>query len=289
MEPSPGPWPAAADDDVGVDACAAAASFCAYGDLRPATRQSPLNSFKRIDPVTRGCTARNEGVNRRTRWREPLAAIYQIGIRPAEGVRHLLEIRWHDELLQLPVRGMKHDRGRSFVDLARLAAGQPCGDEVDAADAVEPGNRLDAFDHLERQHLDVVHAKRSSRLEFDLDIRRLRRTVPRSSRRARRCPPKAPSRDPARANKSSSGPRRSRPSCMARRMTPAGRWSARWRTWWPRRGSCPTCASARSLGAPDRGQRSTCRGGCRRRSSRHSHARRPWRPPCARRRPACGR
>ena len=157
------PWPAAFDDDAGADACSAGASVCAYGDLRPATRQSPLNSFRRIDPVTRGCTAATKASIAVPRWREPLAAIYQVRIRPAKSVGDLLEIRRHDELLQFPVRGMKHDRGWSFVDFPRLTPGQPGGDEVDAPDAVETSDRFDAFDHLERQHLDVVDAERSAR------------------------------------------------------------------------------------------------------------------------------
>ena len=35
----------------------------------------------------------------------------------------------------------------------------PFDDRVAAADAVQPGNRLDALYHLERQHLDVVHGR----------------------------------------------------------------------------------------------------------------------------------
>ena len=122
----------------------------------------------------------DERVDGRPRRREPLAAVDEVGIGPAECVRDLLEVGRHHQLLELLVRRVGH-RGRGFVDLARLAAGQPRGNQVNPSNAVQPGDCLEALDHLERQHLDAVHSDGFAGRELDLDVGRLIGAVTRRS------------------------------------------------------------------------------------------------------------
>ena len=93
-----------------------------------------------------------------------------------------LEIARDDQLLELAVRGVQHDRGRRLVDLARLDAHQPVLHHVDAADAVRAGDRFERFDQLDERHLDAVGAHRHAALELDFDVGRLVGTVLRRPR-----------------------------------------------------------------------------------------------------------
>ena len=119
----------------------------------------------------------DKGVHRPARIREPEAVVHQVAVRGAEVTRNPIELARRHERLQVAVRRVEHDGGRRLMDLARLDAEQPILDHVDPADAVVAGNRRDGGKELDERHGHAVQRHRHTRLEGQLDVRGIARSV----------------------------------------------------------------------------------------------------------------
>ena len=71
------------------------------------------------------------------------------------------------ERLQLAVRLHQHGTGRSLVHAARLDADEPVLDEIDAADAVLPGDPVEPLDEPDTVEALAVERHRRPLLESD--------------------------------------------------------------------------------------------------------------------------
>ena len=75
------------------------------------------------------------------------------------------------------MREVQHDGGGRFVERARARAVGLHLDAIETADAVLAGDRLQALDQLAEAHRHAVDADGGAALEFDLDVRGLRRRL----------------------------------------------------------------------------------------------------------------
>src|SRR5262249_41051674 len=82
------------------------------------------------------------------------------------------------EELELAMRVVQHDRGRSLVDLARLDANQAVLDVVDPSHSVPARDLADRLDQLDAVERSVSKRPRPPALEADLDLLGVLRSHP---------------------------------------------------------------------------------------------------------------
>src|SRR5260370_424617 len=84
--------------------------------------------------------------------------------RPAESVAEMQRLAVERQRLDRAMRGLEHRSARRLVDAARLHPDVAVLDEVEAADAVAPGEPVESREEIRRREALAVHRDRIASL-----------------------------------------------------------------------------------------------------------------------------
>jgi len=132
----------------------------------------PLEELERDVAGRRRRDRLGEGLERLAEGREPLAEVDQLGVAGRDPLLLVRRLAVERERLERLERLDEQRPARRLVDAARLDADEPVLDDVGAADAVPPGDRVEPLDERGRRKLDAVDRDGKARLERDRDLLR---------------------------------------------------------------------------------------------------------------------
>ena len=117
-------------------------SYSACSLSRPMTATEPLYRRRATRAGDALLRDGDEGVVRLAFRRPPAALVHDVRVPRRDEVLGRERATIEHELLELTVRGVEQGTARRLVDAARLHADHAILDEVDAADAVTPADRV---------------------------------------------------------------------------------------------------------------------------------------------------